>query len=47
MNAIYCNFAQIEALKRELLNAPNTIVGSSRDTVWGTGIPLHERDALI
>ena len=47
MNAIYCKFAQNEALKRELLNAPKTIVESSRDTVWGTGMPLHKKGALI
>ena len=47
MNAVYCKFAQNEALKTELLNAPKTIVESSRDTLLGTGVPLHERGAHI
>ena len=47
MNAVYCKFAQNEALKRELLNAPKTIVESSRDTLLGAGVLLHERGALI
>ena len=47
MNVVYCKFEQNEAWKRELLNAPKTIVESSRDTLWGTGVPLYERGALI
>ena len=43
VNAIYCQLAQNDALTRELLHAPKTIVESSRDTLWGTGVPLHEK----
>ena len=47
VNSICCKFAQNEALKRELLNASKTIVESSRDSLWETGVPLYERGALI
>ena len=47
VNAIYHKFTQNDALKRELLNASKTIDESSRDTLWGIGVPLYERGALI
>ena len=47
VNGMCCKFAQNEALKRELLNAPKTIVETSRDTLWGTREPLHERGVLL
>ena len=44
---MYAKFQQNEILQKLLSTTkPGTIVEATRDTIWGTGIPLTNKDAL-
>ena len=45
---VMCKFAQNKTLSSVLLNTSDaTIAESSTDTYWGTGIHLHDKNALV